>query len=70
MAATQADLDAAIATRNDIIERGSAQYGVEGITYSALDLDKIDRVIGRLRQEVKANTTGRHALLVEFVAAS
>lgn len=70
MAATQADLDAAIATRNEIIERGSSQYGVEGLTYTALDLDKLDRVISRLQQEVRANTTGRNALLIEFVNPS
>ncbi len=65
MGATQADVDAAVAARGVIIARGASSYTIEGITYSALDLDKLDRVIDRMRVEV-ATTAGRHASVVEF----
>lgn len=67
MAATQADVDAAVSARNDIVTRGAASYNIEGITYTALDLDKLDRLIAKLRLEVAgASAAGRHSLVVEF----
>ena len=67
MAATQADIDAAVLARNAIVERGAASYMIEGVTYTALDLDKLDRLIAQLRLEVAgASTAGRHASVVEF----
>ncbi len=67
MAATQADVDAAVAARNDIVTRGAASYMIEGVTYTALDLDKLDRLIAKLRLEVAgASTAGRHSSVVEF----
>lgn len=65
MGATQSDVDAAIAARDAIIQRGAASYTVEGITYTALDLDKLERVIDRMRREV-ATIAGRHASVAEF----
>ncbi len=65
MAASQADVDAAVSARDAIITRGAASYTVEGITYTALDLDKLERVIDRMRREVAASA-GRHASVAEF----
>lgn len=67
MAATQADVDAAVAARNDIVTRGAASYMIESVTYTALDLDKLDRLIAKLRLEVAgASTAGRHSPVIEF----
>jgi len=67
MAATQADVDAAEAARNDIITRGATSYSTEGMTFTALDLDKLDRLITKLRLEVAAaSVAGRHASVIEF----
>lgn len=67
MAATQADVDAAVAARNNIVTRGAASYMIEGVTYTALDLDKLDRLINQMRLEVAAaSTAGRHSPVVEF----
>ncbi len=67
MAATQADVDAAVAARNAIVTRGAASYMIEGITYTALDLDKLDRLIAKLRLEVAgASTAGRYSPVAEF----
>lgn len=65
MAATQADLDAAVAARDAIVERGAASYTIEGVTYTALDLDKLERLIDRMRREV-ATTGGRNSAVIEF----
>ncbi len=65
MAATQADVDNAVKVRNEIITRGSSSYAVEGIQYTALDLEKLDRTITRMRGEVRA-ATGRHSHVAEF----
>ncbi len=67
MAATQADVDAAEQARRDILTRGATSYSMEGMTFTALDLDKLERLITQLRLEVAAaSVAGRHASVGEF----
>lgn len=65
MAATQADVTAAETARRDIVSRGLASYTVEGITFTPLNLDVLDRMIATMRLEVAA-TAGRHSIVGEF----
>lgn len=64
-AAIQARIDALDAAMDAIIERGATSYTVDGVTFTALDIEKLGRLKDKLNGELAGANT-RRAAVTEF----